>query len=81
MEKTNPIFTAGNIKTGTKLIALPNLAENKPTHYIVFNNSPRRKLCVINNDGNVHFTYRNVKAINVKNIITIITKINKAKIF
>lgn len=88
MNKVNPILTAGSTKTGTKLIALPNFAEDKPTHYIVFRDSPRRKLCVINNDGSVDFTYRNVeatylkvKATDVKNVITIIAKINKAQLF
>lgn len=81
MNKTNSIFTAGSTKTGTKLIALPNLAEDKPTHYIVFRDKPRRKLCVVNNDGNVDFTNRTVKATDVKNIIMIITKLNKAKVF
>ena len=78
---TNPILTAGSTKNGSKLIALPNLAEDKPTCYIVFRDTPRRRLCVVNNTGAVDFTNRTIKTSDMKNVLTIIAKINKANLF
>ena len=79
---TNTILTAGSKKVGNKLIGLPNVAEGEPSSYIIFHDSPRRKICTVYKNGNVDYSGNQTMTMNdVMNVATIVNKIAENLLF